>query len=155
LACYDKTGAAPNPAEAPAAPPSAPSIAAEVPGAVAPPSSASNAPPPTPSCHDDWRFCTDNAQMVNEYFGWIHAQNSCESTADKMAKYGTPQWLHSWMPNFNFFHTGSDYQKTGKAVLIEHDAQFQNMFSAMVHSTVTCTYDLETKTVIDVSITPN
>ncbi len=55
---------------------------------------------------------------------------------------------------FTYFRSGSDYPKTGKAILGEHDAQFQNAFGAMVHSTVECTYDLNAKEVTDVTIVP-
>ena len=90
--------------------------------------------------------------MANNYSGWISAQLSCQRAAEKMAKYGTPQWPHSWIPNFNYFHKGSAYKETGRAMLIEDDAQFQNGFGAMVHSTVTCTYNLNAETVTDVNI---
>jgi transposase-like protein len=53
------------------------------------------------------------------------------------------------------FPHGDDYVKTGKAVLIEKDAQFQNAFGAMAHSTVMCTYDLNQKKVVDIIVTPN
>ena len=93
--------------------------------------------------------------MANNYSGWIRAQTSCEQKADDTVKYGTPVWPHSWIPNFNSFHGGADYKEYGQAVLVEHDAQFQNAFSAMVHSTVTCTYDLNAQKVVDISIVPN
>jgi hypothetical protein len=137
--------------QAPVASPPMPPSVSPPPEAAAP----SVTPPPktSASCKEAWRLCADNAEIANNYDGWIRAQNSCQDAAEKMAKYGTPQWPHSWIPNFNFFHKGSDYKETGRAVLIEDDAQFQNAFGAMVHSTVTCTYNLDSETVIDLSIT--
>jgi hypothetical protein len=60
----------------------------------------------------------------------------------------------AWFP-FGRFYTGDNYLKTGIVVLIERDAQFSNGFGAMVHSTVTCTYDLNRKKVVNATIAPN
>jgi hypothetical protein len=56
---------------------------------------------------------------------------------------------------FGRFYNNSSAAKSGTVTLIENDAQFQNGFGAMVHSTATCTYDLNTKQVTNVVITPN
>jgi hypothetical protein len=112
-------------------------------------------PPRLRACKDNWHLCADNSEMANNYSGWIHAQNACEEGATALAKYGTPAWPHSWMPNFNTFRNGSDYKETGQAVLVERNAQFQNGFGAMMHSTVTCIYDLAARKVIDVTIEPH
>jgi hypothetical protein len=53
---------------------------------------------------------------------------------------------------FGSFYRGNNYITSGIAVAIEDDAQFQNMYGAMVHSEVRCTYDLKAKRVIDVVI---
>ena len=135
------------------APPNLPQSAALSPNAQT--TLPSSAAPTVPSCEDDWHLCADNAQIADNYTGWIAAENACERAADKMAKYGTPKWPNSWLPNFGYFRTGSDFPKTGKAILIERDAQFQNIFGVMVHSTVTCTYNLATKEVSNVDIVPN
>jgi hypothetical protein len=103
-------------------------------------------------CSGDWRKCSDNKDLVNNYQGIVDAQSDCSAQAGKLAKYGTPQWPSG---PFNTFHVGDDYPKTGIAVLIEQDAQFSNVFGAMVHSTAKCTYDLDQKKVLDVTISPN
>jgi hypothetical protein len=69
--------------------------------------------------------------------------------AEKEAKYGDPKW--SWVP-FGSFLTGKNYVTTGKVTLIDNDVQFSNGFGAMVHSTVRCIYNLNTKAVLDVFI---
>jgi hypothetical protein len=106
-----------------------------------------------PACVSDYRKCTDNADLMNNYDGVVGAEVRCKSEAQNDAKFGSPEF--PWWFAFTHFHTGNDYVKTGIAALIEPDAQFQNEFSAMVHSTVVCTYDLNQKKVIDLSITPN
>ena len=103
-------------------------------------------------CPSDWRKCQDNANLMNNYKGVGNAQASCEIEAEKRARFGSPKW--PWVP-FSTFHTGDEYVRTGTAILIEKDAQFQNVFGAMAHSTVICTYDLAQKKVLDVSIGPN
>jgi len=59
--------------------------------------------------------------------------------AETLAKFGSPVW--PWFA-FGSFYSGDNYVKTGIAVLVEPDAQFQNGFGAMVHSRVVCTYDM-------------
>jgi hypothetical protein len=105
-----------------------------------------------PSCKSDWRLCSDNADLINNFGDITRGQSYCKIEAEKLAKYGTPKF--PWLA-FSTFHKGSDYVKTGIAVLLEKDAQFQNGFGAMVHSTVTCRYDLNRQEVLDASVAPN
>lgn len=103
-----------------------------------------------PACQSDWTKCADNADIVNHYSRYSNAQVACKLEANKRARYGTPVW--PWLA-FSSFRVGSDYVKTGTAILIEPDAQFQNGFGAMVHSRVTCVYDLRAGQVLNVDIT--
>jgi hypothetical protein len=104
-----------------------------------------------PSCQTDWTKCADNEQLVNSYKDWSLAQVKCKREANNQVRYGSPVW--PWL-SFSTFHTGNDYVTSGIAIAIEPDAQFQNGFGAMVHSRVICTYDLRTKLVVEVSISP-
>ncbi len=108
------------------------------------------------SCKEDWRLCKDNADLVNNYKDYSDAQFSCERAANKKAKFGTPVWPGFWSGgSFGRFHRGTDYVSTGVVVAVEPDAQFQNQFGAMVHSTAQCEYDLKTKSVVTVNVVPN
>jgi hypothetical protein len=104
-----------------------------------------------PGCKSDWHLCSDNADLVNNYSDISYGQVSCKMEATKRAKYGTPEW--PWLP-FNHFYPGSSV-KNGTVALIEPDAKFSNGFGAMVHSRVTCMYDLNTRQVTDAIIAPN
>jgi hypothetical protein len=108
---------------------------------------------PIISCTSDWHKCVDNADLVNHYLSNHSAQDSCKQEAESLAKYGTPKF--PFLYYFDTFYKGDQYPKTGIAVLIEKDAQYSNGFGAMVHSTATCTYDLNQKKVVTVNITPN
>lgn len=88
---------------------------------------------------------------MNHYSGWTKVQVSCKEQANSQASYGTPEW--PWIP-FGSFLDGTDYVTSGTAVAIERDAQFQNGFGAMVHSRVTCLYDLAADKVMSVTISP-
>jgi hypothetical protein len=101
-----------------------------------------------PTCKSDWTKCTDNADMANTYDHWSYVQVDCKMEADKLARFGTPEW--PWLP-FGHFRPGTNYN-TGIVTLIEPKAKFQNGFGAMAHSQVTCIYDLHTKKVISVDI---
>ena len=110
----------------------------------------SNKTPESPSCKTDWTLCADNAEVANKYSKWFDAQFECKQAATKQARYGTPVF-----PSLYFFSTflrGNDYVTTGQATLIEPEAQFQNGFGAMVHSRVTCAYDLRAQRVLSVDI---
>jgi hypothetical protein len=109
-----------------------------------------NQPNAPPSCKSDWKKCTDNAELVNNYSKWFNAQFECKQQALKQALYGTPIFPSLYF--FSNFFPGTNYITTGTATLIEPDAQFQNGFGAMVHSTVTCTYDLRGERVVNVEI---
>ena len=115
-------------------------------------SGSNTAAPPT--CKSDWTLCTDNADLMNEYLmNDGRAFYDCKAEASKRAKYGDPKF--PWPFYFATFHKGNQYPKTGIAILIENEAQFQNGFGAMVHSKVTCTYDLHAQRVLDISIASN
>jgi hypothetical protein len=109
-------------------------------------------PPVVPTCKSDWRLCSDNADLINHYSGISDAQVACMLNAEKLAKYGTPDFPWS---SFGRFYDGISYLKSGVITLVETGAQFSNGFGAMVHSTVTCTYDLVGKRVTDNIISPN
>jgi DNA-directed RNA polymerase subunit RPC12/RpoP len=105
-----------------------------------------------PTCKSDWHLCFDNADIVNNYEGISMGQVSCKMEAQKLAKYGEPKFPFL---SFSTFYRGDSYRKDGIVSLIEKDAQFQNGFGAMVHSTVICRYDLARQKVLDVNISGN
>ena len=105
-------------------------------------------------CKEQWSQCADNEQLANNYKGWSDAQASCKSAADDLAKYGTPDWGGWLHMAFGTYLKGTDYVKTGVAVLIDQDVKFQNAFGAMARSEVRCKYDLRTEKILDVKVTP-
>jgi hypothetical protein len=102
------------------------------------------------SCKTNWTLCTDNADLENNYLVDSSAPFECKEEAIKRAKYGDPKF--PWAYPFSTFYTGDQYPKTGIAILVEKEAQYQNGFGAMVHSQVTCTYDLRAKKVLNIEI---
>lgn len=113
------------------------------------PGSTAAATEPAASCKTDWHLCSDNADLINNNSSILGAQIACKSSANDLAKFGSPEW--PWLP-FGSFYKGDDGVKTGKLRLVEKDAKFQNGFGAMAHVIVNCTYDLTSKSVIDVSV---
>ncbi|MET4600913.1 hypothetical protein ABIB90_000364 [Bradyrhizobium sp. JR4.1] len=106
----------------------------------------------SPTCKSDWHLCVDNADIINNFEGTSYGQVSCKIEAQKLAKYGEPKF--PFLP-FSSFYRGDNYRKTGVAFLIEKDAQYQNGFGAMVHSTVMRRYDLDRKQVLGVDVSAN
>jgi hypothetical protein len=103
-----------------------------------------------PSCKTDWTLCIDNSDLENNYLVDSTAPFECKQEAIKRAKYGDPKF--PWAYPFSTFYKGDQYSKTGIAILVEKEAQYQNGFGAMVHSEVTCTYDLRAKRVLNIEI---
>lgn len=97
------------------------------------------------ACKSDWSKCKDNVEMARNYDGWTLAEVKCKIAANKLAKYGTPEW--PWLA-FQSVARGTDYAESGEATLIEDEAKFQNQYGAMVHTKVGCDYDLRTKKVV-------
>ena len=110
-------------------------------------STTTKSPEPEPACASDWTKCANVEDMANNFHGWSRAKVDCEWDANKMAKYGTPEW--PWI-DFGSFYPGP---VTGKATLIEPDAKFQNGFGAMAHTRVVCEYDFRANKVINITLT--
>ncbi|GCE79378.1 hypothetical protein [Komagataeibacter oboediens] len=118
------------------------------------PDSESSSNSSTAKCADDFHACKDNEELVNKYNKIYRGQAACKTKADGAAEYGSPQWPGFWSGGaFGSFRMGDDAPKTGLITLVEPNAQFQNGFGAMVHSTVTCVYDLNNDVVRDIQIT--
>jgi hypothetical protein len=108
------------------------------------------------SCQNDWHACKDDADLVNNYSGWADVRVACQDKVDAEVQYGDPKWPGFWSGGaFSSFIPGSDYISTGIAVAIEPDVQIQNEYGAMVHSTAYCRYDLNSQTVLGISVSPN
>jgi len=106
-------------------------------------------PPKNELCESDWTKCTDNAEIVRSYKGWLDVQVACRIAAIEAAKYGTPTW--PFVP-FQGFSEGKTYVESGVVVAIEPEAKFPNSAGAMIRSRVTCTYDLRTRRVVNVAV---
>lgn len=105
-------------------------------------------------CHTSWKDCKDNEELANhndhEYF---RARFDCREAANKMAKYGTPDWGEGWFQfPFTSYLPGDSAAETGKMILLENNAKFSNGFGAMAHVRVICVYNFNTKSVEDVEI---
>ena len=101
------------------------------------------------ACRDDWHRCKDNSMLVNKSNVDAEAVVACKDEADKEARFGHPDFPFI---AFGTFYKGDSYITSGVMVLEEPDAGFQNGFGAMARSTVTCSYDMNKKAVVDMEI---
>jgi hypothetical protein len=108
--------------------------------------------PPVPTCKTDWKLCSDNSDLVNNWRDWVGVQIACKMAAEESAKYGEPKF--PWPYYFGTYKKGKTYVEQGVALVVEPDAQFMNGFGAMVHSRVECLYNLGDKKVISVQVRP-
>lgn len=105
--------------------------------------------PVTPSCKNNWMYCQDNEDMVENYFPLQgKAVADCEWEAKKLANFGSPQF--NWL-SFQGYARGDDYKKLGKALLIDDDVKFQNGFGAYQRTKIYCVYNLRTSKVESVT----
>jgi hypothetical protein len=99
------------------------------------------------ACKADWHQCADLEDYVKNHDVAL-IQVRCKRAANESAKYGTPQW-----PTGLSFKQSYDFQtdvKTGRLVLGEDRAQFQNGFGVMAHNNLVCEYDLNQDRVTDI-----
>jgi hypothetical protein len=97
-------------------------------------------PVPPPTCETDWRLCSDNEQLMSKWRGLSGAQRACKEEANKLVRFGEPKWPFYYFQTY--YPGGPSYVSTGKLIIVEKGAQFQNGFGAMEHVTLGCTFDL-------------
>ncbi|MBI1329929.1 MAG: hypothetical protein GC166_08500 [Alphaproteobacteria bacterium] len=107
---------------------------------------------PANSCKSDWTACANNSDLANNYSGWSEVQIACKVAAESKVKYGYPVW--PWTV-FGWYQVGDDFPKTGRVIVIEKSAKFQNEYGTLVNVTVRCEYDLGSSTVLDIDIIPH
>lgn len=95
-------------------------------------------------CKTDYKRCTDNEMLINHYEGMPTAKAACQIAAEKLAKWGDPQW--DWV-KFSTFYVGKNYVSSGVIRIVDESVKFQNGFGAYKRTKVACTYDLKTKSV--------
>lgn len=105
------------------------------------------------SCVYNWKACSDNKDLVNNYQGITSAKSRCERAVEKGAKFGTPDWGGWLRSSFGTFYTGNHYIENGTVTLIEPNVKLQNGFGAMVKSEVECIYDLKRGEVLSWRVT--
>jgi hypothetical protein len=120
------------------------------PAPVARPAIAAASAPAAPSCKTDWKLCADNADLANNWKGYVGVRSACKRAAEKAARYGAPEW--PWLA-FASFKPGTQSPRVGVVILYEDDARFPNAFNAKVRSRATCTYDLNAGEVLGVEVT--
>ena len=98
------------------------------------------------TCKSDWRKCSDNADLINNFSGVSYGRARCLAEAKARAKFGAPKFSS---PPFGTFRDGNDYVKTGVAIMVEKDAQFQNAPEGpWVQTNIVCKYDLADRQVL-------
>lgn len=95
-------------------------------------------------CQTDWRRCTDNGMLIDHYQGMARAKAACQIQAEKLAKFGDPQW--DWT-KFGTYFKGTDYVSKGVIRIQDPNVKFQNGFGAWRRTTIECFFDLKTETV--------
>ena len=96
------------------------------------------------ACQSDWRQCADNGMLINNYQGMARAKAACQIQAEKLAKYGDPQW--DWA-KFGTYFKGTDYVSKGVIRIQDSNVKFQNGFGAWRRTTIECFYDLKSESV--------
>jgi hypothetical protein len=94
---------------------------------------------------ENWKACGDNSGVLGSLaYGEIAV--ACEHATEAQARYDI-KWPSGWLSSM--FHTswgGNSALTTGKIIVFETGAKFQNMFGAMQQGVISCEYDFNTKT---------
>jgi hypothetical protein len=108
-------------------------------------------PPDHEACKTDWRRCADNTELFENYREISQIRGACKTEAENRARFGTPEW--PWMPFSTYRVIPTARMTRGIVWLAENNAKFSNQFGAMEKVTIECKYDLETRSIKDISIT--
>ncbi len=105
---------------------------------------------------ENWKACGDNSGVLGSLaYGEIAV--ACEHATEAQARYDI-KWPSWWLSN-STFHTswgGNSALTTGKIIVFETGAKFQNMFGAMQQGVISCEYDFNTKTAtVEISLNEN
>ena len=106
------------------------------------------APPPTPTCKNDYRLCADNADVMNNYNRIDWARSQCVSELENHAKYGKPEFKSIPIPGardysiaFLMYDKGNDFPSTGVVKMSDNTVRVPNIHGAKELSTVVCWYN--------------
>ena len=120
-------------------------IAASLPTSAAPPSS---------GCSTDWHQCKNDVDLFQNFQGISDIQAACKAGVESATK-SEIRWPS---PYFSYFR-GSEATKTtvesGVVFLIEPNVQYPNELGAMLYSTITCSYDLNQRKVVGLTVSSN
>lgn len=103
------------------------------------------------NCKSDYRACKDNKDLINNYDPSVIrvAKSSCKLSVDEHVKFGSPEW--DWN-DFGSFLIGNDFVKTGIIIIADNNVKIENMYGAKARTEVRCSYDLESKKVLEVMV---
>jgi hypothetical protein len=94
------------------------------------------------ACSSDYTKCPNNEDLINNYSGMPGAKAACQIEAEKLTKWGSPQW--GWS-KFGTFYTGTDYVSSGVIRIVDNNVKFQNGYGAYGKVQIECHYDLKSK----------
>lgn len=94
------------------------------------------------ACTADYTKCPNNEDLINNYNGIAGAKAACQIEAEKLTKWGSPQW--DWS-KFGTFYSGTDYVTSGVIRIVDKNVKFQNGFGAYGRVEIECHYDLKSK----------
>ena len=104
-----------------------------------------------PTCRTNWRVCTNNSDLMEHSQAASIISSVCQTAANEAARYGKPEW--SWVP-FGSYLRGQDYPRTGIITVIDERVKFQNGFGVYGASRAVCVYDMQSRTIVNLSIDP-
>ena len=119
-------------------------------------SAAASAPPapPSPTCENDWTKCEDNAGVANHYQRFYQVQGACRNEANRVARFGEPDW-GGWLSSpFGRFMKGDSALKTGRMTLVENETRVPTAVGAKQLAQMICEFDLRANKVVNLTIEP-
>ena len=103
----------------------------------------------TKTCKENWRFCEDTTDLMNNWRGNSMARVQCQTSAEEEALYGEPDF--PWL-SFGKFFINENFLEQNEVTLIEDGARYSNGFGAMKKVKIVCRYNLEQEEVLYVLV---
>jgi len=91
------------------------------------------------ACSENWKLCGDNEKLIDNTNWYAQITSACTIEAKKRSQYGEAKFPFL---SFSNYRAGRDYIDTGIVLMREPNAQYQNMYDAYEHISVSCLYDL-------------
>jgi hypothetical protein len=100
------------------------------------------------NCANDWRMCSNNEQLIQEWNGLRKVEEVCRDRFDIGVVVGEP--VYNDNDHFSYYHHGVDYIGSGILQIADQHVHMTNLQGLTVRPHPLCTFNLVTGEVVGV-----